>query len=236
MEKKKKFDKGTCITIGITALISSVLIILILIEINKNNTKSTYSSTSSNISLEEAVSNYSQYYKDDRQKITIIDFSSMSQDKIKEWCEQNKITYVFTTEYSDLIEKGGFIKQSVKSGDYVYEGGNINIVYSLGKKPTKEETNALKKAQSYATTMHMSKQGVYEQLISEYGEGFTTEAAQYAIDNLNVDWNANALKKAKSYQDNMNMSKKAIYQQLISSYGEQFTKEEAQYAIDHLDD
>ena len=70
----------------------------------------------------------------------------------------------------------------------------------------------------------------------EYGEGFTKEAAQYAIDNIEADWKANALEKAKSYRDTMSMSKNAIYKQLISEYGEQFTKTEAQYAIDHLDD
>jgi hypothetical protein len=82
----------------------------------------------------------------------------------------------------------------------------------------------------------MSKQGIYDQLTSEYGEGFDKEAAQYAIDNIECDWNANALAKAKSYRDKMSMSKNRIYDQLTSQYGEKFTKEEAQYAIDHLDD
>lgn len=82
--------------------------------------------------------------------------------------------------------------------------------------------------------MHMSKQGIYEQLTSEYGEGFEADAAQYAIDNVKADWNQNALAKAKSYQQSMSMSKNAIYDQLTSEYGEKFTKEEAQYAIDNL--
>lgn len=30
--------------------------------------------------------------------------------------------------------------------------------------------------------MHMSKAGIYDQLTSEYGEGFEADAAQYAID------------------------------------------------------
>ena len=47
--------------------------------------------------------------------------------------------------------------------------------------------------------MHMSKAGIYDQLTSEYGEQFSAEAAQYAIDNVTADWNANALEKAKSY-------------------------------------
>ena len=32
--------------------------------------------------------------------------------------------------------------------------------------------------------MHMSKQGIYDQLTSEYGDQFDVETAQYAIDNL----------------------------------------------------
>ncbi len=42
--------------------------------------------------------------------------------------------------------------------------------------------------------MHMSKQGIYDQLTSEYGDQFDVETAQYAIDNLNVDYKENALK------------------------------------------
>lgn len=102
---------------------------------------------------------------------------------------------------------------------------------------TQEQKNALKKAKSYAKNMHMSKQGIFDQLTSEYGEGFAEADAQYAIDNLEgIDWNTNALAKAKTYYNSMNMSKSAVFEQLISDYGEQFTQAEAQYAIDHLDD
>lgn len=100
---------------------------------------------------------------------------------------------------------------------------------------SKEFENALKKADQYANDMHMSKKGVYEQLTSEYGEQFSEDAAQYAIDNVKADWNANALAKAKDYQESMSMSKNAIYDQLTSEYGEQFTADEAQYAVDNLD-
>lgn len=99
-----------------------------------------------------------------------------------------------------------------------------------------EYQNALAKAKIYSDTMHMSKQAIYDQLTSEYGEQFPEDAAQYAIDNLKADYKENALEKAKTYQKDMHMSKSAIYDQLISEYGEQFTEEEAQYAIDHLDD
>lgn len=80
----------------------------------------------------------------------------------------------------------------------------------------------------------MSKQGVYDQLVSAYGEQFSEDAAQYAIDNVVADWNANALAKAQSYQDKMSMSPSAIHDQLTSEYGEKFTEEEADFALANL--
>lgn len=97
-----------------------------------------------------------------------------------------------------------------------------------------EYRSALRKADTYANMMHMSKLGLYEQLTSEYGEQFSPEAAQYAVENIEADWNENALEKAKTYQEDMAMSPSAIYDQLISEYGEQFTTAEADYAIQHL--
>ena len=44
--------------------------------------------------------------------------------------------------------------------------------------------NALAKAKDYYYTFSMSKSGVYEQLVSEYGEQFTESEAQFSIDHL----------------------------------------------------
>ena len=178
----------------------------------------------------------SGYGKNKKIEVTVIDFSTIEKESIDSWCSENKVNCNIISQYSDTAEKGAFISQSVDANTKIYEGGRITIVFSLGKKPPIEYTNALKKAESYSRTLNMSKKGIYDQLISEYGEKFSADAAQYAIDNIEVDWNANALAKAKSYQSTLNMSKNAIYDQLISQYGEQFTKEEAQYAIDHLND
>ena len=97
-----------------------------------------------------------------------------------------------------------------------------------------EYVSALGKATMYANQMHMSKKALYEQLISEYGEQFTEDAADYAVEKVKANWKENALSKAKMYQTQMNMSRKAVYDQLISEYGEHFTKEEADYALEHL--
>ena len=44
--------------------------------------------------------------------------------------------------------------------------------------------NALAKAKEYQKLMAMSASAIYDQLTSDYGEKFTEEEAQYAIDNL----------------------------------------------------
>ena len=97
-----------------------------------------------------------------------------------------------------------------------------------------EYKSALTQAGSYANNLHMSKQGVYDQLVSPYGGKFSAEAAQYAIDNVKADWNANALAKAKDYQSQQSLSPSAIHDQLTSAAGEKFTQAEADYAIAHL--
>lgn len=108
-------------------------------------------------------------------------------------------------------------------------------------KPTEDPTpkeyrNALAKAQLYVDMMYMSKARLHDQLTSPYGEGFSEEAAQYALEHVKADWKKNALMTARNYRDNLHMSSAAIKNQLTSPYGEQFTEEEAQYAMEHLDD
>ena len=44
-----------------------------------------------------------------------------------------------------------------------------------------EYKSALRSAKNYSDMMHMSKQGIYDQLTSEYGDKFTAEAAQYGL-------------------------------------------------------
>ncbi len=102
---------------------------------------------------------------------------------------------------------------------------------------SQEYINALMSAYSYINSCHLSKVKVYEQLISEDGEKFPTDAAQYAIDNLEVDWKEIALDSAKSYYYSryLSMSKRGVFEMLTSEDGERFTTEEAQYAIDHLE-
>ncbi len=93
---------------------------------------------------------------------------------------------------------------------------------------TREQKNALNKAKDYLNYTAFSKSGLYDQLIHEQ---YPDDAAQFAIDNIEVDWNAQALQKAKDYLDYTSFSDQGLYDQLIH---EGFTAEQSQYAIDNL--
>lgn len=168
--------------------------------------------------------------------IIIPDFSTMSKQDAINWLTEREMKYYIEEEYSDTIPENRFIKQSEKANSEDLKKYSITLTYSKGRKPTQSELNALNKAQSYSDHQYMSKNRLYQQLISSYGEGFSAEEAQYAIDHVKADWNYNALQKGKSYYTRQNMSKSRVYQQLVSPYGENFTPEQAQYAVDHLDD
>ena len=180
----------------------------------------------------EELSKLNEEYKN--KLIIIADFSSMSKESADNWCKEKGLSCSIKEEYSDTISNGGFISQSKEVNTEALKGDSITITYSMGRKPTQSELNALSKAQSYSDRQYMSKKGLYQQLTSQYGEGFTAEEAQYAIEHVKADWKYNALQKAQSYSDRQYMSKKGLYQQLTSQYGEGFTAEEAQYAIDNV--
>lgn len=169
-----------------------------------------------------------------KKKVEKVEVVDLSQTDAQAWCDQNGFQLSKEEDFSDSVAEGRFISQSPAAGTKLEKGSTVTVHYSKGKEPTMEDKNALAKAESYSSMMHMSKAAIYDQLTSSYGEGFPAESAQYAVDHLVADYKANALEKAKDYQTSMNMSRSAIYEQLTSSYGEKFTAEEAQYAVDHL--
>lgn len=177
-----------------------------------------------NVNLPETNTAYSQNGEvKNVVQVAIPDFSLMEKNDIASWCENNNINYKFEEEYSDNIEKGLFIKQSVSANEIVYENSTITIFYSLGKAPTLGEKNALEKAHSYLSFSAFSKEGLIKQLNFE---GFSAEEAQYAVDNCGADWNEQAALKAKSYLDFTSFSRSGLIKQLEF---EGFTTEQAEY-------
>ncbi len=115
------------------------------------------------------------------------------------------------------------------------DGGRYYVGYDGVRQPKQADGNpynaALSKAKSYNSSLRLSKKALYDQLT---WYGFSSSAAQYAIDHLNADYKANALIKAREYRKNTNLSKTKIYERLTSPWSGQFTKEEANYAIQKL--
>ena len=92
----------------------------------------------------------------------------------------------------------------------------------------REHRNALNKAKNYLSWAGMSEEGLRKQLTFEE---YPSEAIDYALANVNADYNEQALIKAKSYDDWASMSDSQLFDQLKF---EGFTDEQAQYALDNL--
>lgn len=97
--------------------------------------------------------------------------------------------------------------------------------------PSLEHENAVREAQNYVGVLPFSRAGLIDQLSSEYGGGYPVEVAQFAVDNIDVDWNAEAAEAAQQYLDSMPFSRDALFEQLTSSFGGQFTPEEANFGL-----
>jgi len=92
-----------------------------------------------------------------------------------------------------------------------------------------EVTNARRSAESYLDLTGFSRQGLIDQLSSDYGDQYPVEVATAAVDSLNVDWNAEAVEAAESYLETSGFSHAGLVDQLSSEYGDQFTREQAEH-------
>lgn len=91
---------------------------------------------------------------------------------------------------------------------------------------------------NYLQTLHLSKQGLYDQLTSEYGSQMTPEDANTVIGRLEplVNWNNLAVLSAQTYRNTLSLTGQALLEQLTSEYGSKFPIDQAQYGVDHVDE
>ena len=90
------------------------------------------------------------------------------------------------------------------------------------------QKNAVRSAESYLSFQGFSRQGLIEQLSSDYGEGYEINDATVAVDSLSVDWGQQAVRVAKDYLSLQGFSCKGLIDQLSSDAGEKFTESQAQ--------
>ncbi|GCD89924.1 Ltp family lipoprotein [Nocardioides sp. LS1] len=94
--------------------------------------------------------------------------------------------------------------------------------------------NALESARNYLSFSPFSRQGLIDQLSSNYGEGYDLADATWAVSQLKVDWREQAVRSAKSYLEMTSFSRRGLIDQLSSAYGEKYTLAEAIYAVDKI--
>lgn len=100
---------------------------------------------------------------------------------------------------------------------------------------TTEEKNCYKSAKNYLDLMGYSKQGLIEQLSSEYGDNYSKETAEKIVNDIEkageVDWVEEAKESARNYLDIMPFSKQELIEQLCSDAGDKYTREQAEKAV-----
>ena len=85
------------------------------------------------------------------------------------------VFHIFKSETFFFWGESNVIDEGFTAAEAQYAIDNIKADWNA---------NALATAKNYQETMSMSKSAIYKQLISEYGEEFTKDEAQYAIDHL----------------------------------------------------
>ena len=133
-----------------------------------------------------------------------------------------------------VATRKGYVKSSTTASIMRELSAAERAVIRQEKAARRANRRALESAESYLAMSGFSKQGLYEQLSSSAGEGFTQSEAQYAVDHVDADWNKEAVESARSYLEFSPMSRAELIEQLSSSAGEGFTYEQALYAVNKV--
>ena len=150
------------------------------------------------------------------------------------WSMPVTLTKRGDTSFRVLATRKGYVKSSTTATVTRELSAAERAVIRRERAAARANRRALESAESYLSMSGFSKQGLYEQLSSPAGEGFTQAEAQYAVDHVDVDWNKEAVQSARSYLEMSPMSKSALIEQLSSSAGEGFTYEQAVYAVNKV--
>ncbi len=145
------------------------------------------------------------------------------------------VVNLFAGILASIMMIGGVVSTPI---NLAFNNNGVALL-STAAATTKGQDNAVKQTKQYLKTMAFSRQGLIDQLSSQYGSGFLEEEAIYAVDYLEsnklVDWNEQAVKCAKDYLKTMSFSRAGLIDQMSSQYGSQFTKEQAEYAVSTLE-
>lgn len=94
---------------------------------------------------------------------------------------------------------------------------------------TGAQQNAVRSAEGYLDYSAFSKEGLIQQLSSDYGDGYEESDARVAVESLDVDWKEQAVRSAEEYLKLDGFSCQGLIDQLSSSYGDRYTEANARY-------
>ena len=94
---------------------------------------------------------------------------------------------------------------------------------------TAAQRYAVRSADSYLKVSGFSRQGLINQLSSEFGDQYNVRDATVAVDSLSIDWNKQAARSAAAYLKMSGFSCRGLIDQLSSEYGDKYTREQATY-------
>ena len=140
------------------------------------------------------------------------------EEKVEDSTEQTEVVEEVKADEESSSEESEVVEESEEPKEEEFKEDDV----------PREYESALRKAESYLDIFSMSAQGVRDQL--EYEE-FGQDAIDYALENLEADWNEQAKKSAESYTELFDMSDEKLYDQLIYKG---FTEEQAQAGVDSL--
>lgn len=92
---------------------------------------------------------------------------------------------------------------------------------------TKPQQNAVRSAKQYLSLQGFSRDGLIQQLSSEYGDDYRIADATVAVDSLGTNWNQQAVRSAKQYLALQGFSCRGLIQQLSSSAGDKYSVKQA---------
>jgi hypothetical protein len=98
---------------------------------------------------------------------------------------------------------------------------------------TTSQQNAIQAAKDYLDYSAFSRQGLIEQLSSEYGDSYPRADAIFAVDHITVNYKQQAARAAKEYLDYTSFSRAGLIQQLESKSGDRYTHAQAVYGVNH---
>lgn len=90
---------------------------------------------------------------------------------------------------------------------------------------SRSQANAIRSGENYLSFAPFSRDGLIQQLT--VGDGYSTEDATYAVDNIETDYNEQAAKAAENYLDLTGFSRDGLVQQL--TLGDGYTTEQAEF-------